>query len=214
MSRGGLRRAWRDLTGRSYERFVDLLGKQVEAAQKAGRQIRGALGDDDPGAVARQLMHDAEQIGDEARHALVDELARAVSTPIDREDLFRLSRSIDDVLDNLRDFARELDLYCPERGVERFNDILDVIGDALAALGEAVGELGNIEKVPEAAMRAGKASNEVRRRYQAALQDLFGAELDMDVLKARELLRRLDVAGLRLHEASDALADGAWKRNQ
>ena len=38
-------------------------------------------------------------------------LAGVLVTPVDREDLFRLSRSIDDVLDNLRDFVREWDLY-------------------------------------------------------------------------------------------------------
>ena len=33
----------------------------------------------------------------------------------------------------------------------------------------------------------------------------------MDVLKCRELLRRLDVVGLRLNEAADVLADAAVK---
>jgi hypothetical protein len=33
-------------------------------------------------------------------------------------------------------------------------------------------------------------------------------------MKARDLLRRLDVVGLRLNEAADALADAAVKRSE
>ena len=34
----------------------------------------------------------------------------------------------------------------------------------------------------------------------------------MEVIKAREILRRLDVVGLRLNEAADVLSDAAVKR--
>jgi predicted nucleic acid-binding protein len=37
-------------------------------------------------------------------------------------------------------------------------------------------------------------------------------ELRMGVLKEREALRRLDVVGLRLGEAADALSDAAMKQ--
>jgi uncharacterized protein len=90
---------------------------------------------------------DVEHRGDRARGGFV----HALAPPLDREDLFRVSRSVDDVLDNLRDFARELELF---------------------------------------------------------------AVSDVAMLKRRELLRRLDVVGLRLGEAADALADGAVKRHQ
>lgn len=207
-----LRRALRDLAGRSHGTFIELLEIQIDAGSKGASLIGQAVGGDGFPAIG-QTMDAIEADGDDARSALAVELARAVSTPIDREDLFRLSRSIDDVLDNLRDFARELELYRPAR-TELFPAILDAVTDAFAALRDAVGVLGSLEKVPEAAKRAGKASNEVRRRYERAVAELFDRPMEMEVLRERELLRRLDVAGLRLHEAADALADGAWKRNQ
>src|SRR5690606_27562540 len=64
-----------------------------------------------PIADARQRMREIEHRGDECRHTTVNRLSSAFANPIDREDLFRLSRSIDDVLDNLHDFVRELDLF-------------------------------------------------------------------------------------------------------
>src|SRR5512137_2045923 len=41
----------------------------------------------------------SEKEADEARRILIDELNRTFVTPFDREDIFELSRTIDDVLD-------------------------------------------------------------------------------------------------------------------
>jgi len=41
---------------------------------------------------------------------------------------------------------------------------------------------------------------------------LHGDHVTMQTLRERELLRRLDVAGLRLATAADALISGALKR--
>ena len=57
--------------------------------------------------------------------------------PIDREDLFRLSRSIDDVLDNLRDFTREWDLFGIE-AAKAYLSLLNATGAAIADLQLAV----------------------------------------------------------------------------
>jgi hypothetical protein len=59
---------------------------------------------------------------------------------------------------------------------------------------------------------AKKAANKIRRLYDVELGRLFRGEFTMEVLKSRELLRRLDVVGLRVNEASDVLSDAAIKR--
>jgi uncharacterized protein len=155
-----------------------------------------------------------EDAGDAERAALVGGLHESFMTPIDREDLFRLSRSIDDVLDNLRDFVRELDLMGVQ-APEHFVDILEALGEGLRQLGHAVHQVTvEISGVPESALAAKKAGNHIRQLYQVAIADLLsGDEVRMEVLRRRELLRRLDVVGLRLGEAADALADGAMKRS-
>jgi uncharacterized protein Yka (UPF0111/DUF47 family) len=135
-------------------------------------------------------------------------------TPIDREDLFRVSRSVDDVLDNLRDFAREVDLY--DVADRRFaKPILKALIEGIEALAVAVEALaGSPYEITEATLSARKSAGLVRRLYQEALGTLFASEPDVETLKQYELLRRLDMVGLSLGEAADALADGAVKRQQ
>lgn len=212
MSSGRLARMLRDLTGRNDEVFVRALRGQVDAAT-TGAELAIAAMRGEAGAPLLDRMSEVERAGDARRTELIEELSHALTTPIDREDLFRVSRSIDDVLDNLRDFAREFDWFAPQ-DLSRLASPLEALVDGLGALGSAVETLvDHPDRVTEASRSAKKYGNELRRRYQWALADLFADHLSMDTLKQRDLLRRLDVVGLRLGEAADALADGAMKRS-
>jgi hypothetical protein len=61
-------------------------------------------------------------------------------------------------------------------------------------------------------LAARKASNTIRKEYEIVLAGVFVDPADSEVLKQRELVRRLDVVGLRIAEAANALADGYIKR--
>ncbi|MGG7465976.1 DUF47 domain-containing protein [Plantibacter sp. YIM 135347] len=158
----------------------------------------------------RSEMAEIEHRGDSARARLIDHMSSSLTTPLDREDIFRASRSIDDVLDNVRDFIRELDLWqvrIPAGGA----DALEAIADALVHLQDGVRSI----RLPASQghlLAARKAAKGVRSHYQHGLAEIFDGELTMDTLKRREALRRLDVVSLRLVEAADALLDGQIKR--
>ena len=157
-------------------------------------------------------MIEIEHRGDALRNELMSKLAVVPDAPLDREDVFRLSRSIDEVLDNLRDFVREWDLY----GIERSDAYLGLLDATAAGVGDLRQAVQTIAKDPRETGRSALvckgSANEIRRLYDVELGRLFHGELTMDVLKIRELLRRLDVVGLRLNEAADVLSDAAVKR--
>ncbi len=188
---------------------------QVEATVEGARLARSAVSGELRSDRARELAIEVEHQGDEQRAELVGLLATSLVTPIDREDLFRLSRSIDDVLDNLRDFVREFDLLRVDCS-ELFPGLLDAIEDGLDNLAEAMEKLEeDPEEASPGALAAKKECNRIRYLYQQAVAEVLDEpEVTPQMLKRRELLRRLDVVGLRLGEAADALADGAIKRGQ
>jgi uncharacterized protein Yka (UPF0111/DUF47 family) len=208
-----LLRVIRDLQGRSGRRFVEILTAHVEATLDGTRLVERAVRGEMAWEAALGEMVNVEHRGDEMRRALVLELATAIVTPIDREDLFRVSRSIDDVLDNLRDCLREGDLF-ELRNASAMLPTAEAIREAIVALGAAIVLLDDAPaRIGAQALLAHKAANEVRRAYDAALAELFRGALTMDVLKVREVLRRLDVVGLRIGEAADVLSDAAVKRS-
>jgi predicted phosphate transport protein (TIGR00153 family) len=213
---GRIRNLASELSGRSGRQFADLLGAQVAATLEGAELVRsGTTKRHAPSAGdVRDEMSEVEHRGDRARGKLIEQLSRSMVTPIDREDLFRVSRSVDDVLDNLRDFAREVDLY--DVADRRFaKPILKALIEGIEALAVAVEALaGSPYEITEATLSARKSAGLVRRLYQEALGTLFASEPDVETLKQYELLRRLDIVGLSLGEAADALADGAVKRQQ
>lgn len=203
---------FRDLSGRTDHVLADLIVDQLAAATE-GVELATALATGElPAAVARSRIARIEHEGDTRRHTLVSRLRRSVSSPIDREDLFRLSRCVDDVLDTVRDFIREADLFAAGAQLA-YLPVLDALGRGLAELAEAVRLLPRAPRAAaEHALRAKKQG--LRTEYQHAVSRLLAVPLTAETLKVTLLLGRLDAAGVYLATAADVLADGVMKRFQ
>ena len=180
----------------------------LEGAQLA-QELAAGIADSE---WSRQKMRDIEHKGDNSRANLVAEISRSLTTPIDREDLFRLSRAIDDILDSLRDFVREYDLFGTDLG-DLHPHIFTAIIDSVRELERSLYHLpSHAGEAAMTALSAKKVAGTVRRMYQESLASLLAGEVTGEVLKQRELLHRLDLVGQRLGVAADALTDGATKR--
>lgn len=206
-------RAWDELRGRSGWRVVGLVRGQVTVARAGAVLARSTAAGVIDRSAARARMAEVEHEGDAARAELVRALRRMLATPVDREDLFRLSRSIDDVLDHLRDYVRETDLFGPEDldfAVEPLEAVIDGLDELENAVLKMLDDPGS---VTVAVLATRKACSRIRQLYQTRLTELFAGPLEMDTLRRRELLSRLDAVGRRLGEAADALADAMLKRS-
>lgn len=190
---------------------VSALEAQLAEATNACGVARAVAAGTIASTTAHERMAAIERRGDTMRGELVARLSGVLVAPIDREDLFRLSRSIDDVLDNLRDFIREWDLY-EIKAATAYLGLLDATAAGIAALQLAVQAIANDPKDVKTALASKESAGEIRRLYDVELGRLFRGKLTMEVVKCRELLRRLDVVGLRLNEAADRLSDAAIKR--
>ncbi|WP_246080147.1 DUF47 domain-containing protein [Nonomuraea mesophila] len=207
-----LRRIRDLMTGRMDSALTEALLGQLEATKEGAWLAMAMIGGEVGRTGAHEQMRAIEHLGDEERARLVDELKTALVTPIDREDLFRLSRSIDDVLDSLRDFVRESHLYRVPDQI-RFTPLLDQVIVGIDALENAVRDLASRPSVVvQDALEAKKAGGAIRRMYQYEISRIFSGELTADAMKQRELVRRLEIVGVSIGDAADAIADGAMKR--
>jgi hypothetical protein len=204
----------RDLSGKGRADLVAHVVRQIDATLQAASLVEGVVNGEQAPEAAAGAIRSVEHAGDRARADLVVALSSAFSTPIDREDLFRLSRSIDDVLDNLRDFLREVRLFDPE-DLTPCKALVPPVHEGLHHLREGVLSMGKEgSAVDRCTLATRKAGTAIRRGYEEGLAELFSRPVDSETLKQREFLRRLDVVGLRLSEAADALADGWLKRGR
>jgi uncharacterized protein Yka (UPF0111/DUF47 family) len=122
--------------------------------------------------IAEQLSL-KEKEADESRRILIDELNRTFVTPFDREDIFSLSRSIDDVIDYADSTVSEMSILnvSPTSYMTRMASLLK---DAAYEIHQAVLRLQkNPAVATEHAQRAKALENRVEGVYREAIADLF-----------------------------------------
>ena len=157
-----------------------------------------------------------EKEADEVRRILIDELNRTFVTPYDREDIFTLSRTIDDVLDYAHTTVTEMEVL-KVKSTPYVIRIASLLREAAYEIHQAVLRLKEHPGVAiDHAQRAKALENRVEAVYREALADLFSGPENiqhvMEMLKMREVYRHLSNAADRGDEAANAIADIVVKR--
>ena len=192
--------------------FYQMLSAQaakVEEGMLALHEFMEAPADDKNRRVddKGRRVEEIEKEADELRRVLIDGLNRTFVTPMDREDIFALSRTIDDVCDYARSTVAEMLLFevKPNDHLKKMAEIL------LAASGDVSAAVGFMKSDPKAAIdhvvRAKKAENHMEHRYREALAELFKTNDVIAILKLREIYRHMSNAADRCDEAADIIGD-------
>jgi predicted phosphate transport protein (TIGR00153 family) len=148
---------------------------------------------------------------DDRRRILIHELNRTFVTPIDREDIFALSRALDDVLDYANTTVDEMIMLKVEPN-EFVRRMVVNLKEAAEELYRAVKHLKHHPQVAtDHAVRAKGLENRAEQIYREALSELFDHSADVQrivyVLKMREVYRHLSNAADRGDEAADIITD-------
>ncbi len=189
--------------------FLQLLAQQADKTREGLEALESFVVNKDH-AMARRVEQ-IEKEADELRRILIDDLNRSFVTPIDREDLYALSRTIDDVLDYGYSTLDEMVMF----GVEP----TELMGKMVTILREAAEELHlgvlQLRERPQVALahatRAKKLENRAESLYREAIVELFQqpktVEDVMWMLKKREIYRHLSNAADRGDEAANIISD-------
>lgn len=199
---------------RKTDRFIDLLLKQAEYTVEGMQTLLAYV--KVPEEALAQRVTEIEKEADEVRRILIDELNRTFVTPIDREDIFALSLTIDDVLDYADTTVEEMHLLDanPNPFIER---MVSLLTDAAREIYLGVQRLQDHPSVAnDHAVRAKALENRVETVYREAVANLFQMPRDIDhvveMLKLREIYRHLSNAADRGDEAANVIGDIVVKK--
>ncbi len=186
--------------------FQNLIEQQASITFEALKLLVKYLETLDP-EVAEELSL-KEKEADEVRRILIDELNRTFVTPFDREDIFSLSRLIDDVVDYV---------ILKVKSTPYMLRMANLLKDAAYEIWHAVQRLPKHPKVAiDHAQRAKALENRVEAVYREAVADLFSGPEDLhhvvEMLKMREVYRHLSNAADRGDEAANTIADIVVKK--
>ena len=190
-------------------RFVELLSRQAEFTVQGMEALKQYV--KQPDSTLADRIRKIEEEADEVRRILIDELNRTFVTPIDREDIFSLSLTIDDILDYAKSTVDEMALLKvnPNPFLER---MVSLLSDAAMEIYRGVLRLADHPNVAnDHAVRAKALENRVESVYREALADLFQGPEDlqgvMDILKLREIYRHISNAADRGDAAANVIGD-------
>lgn len=195
---------------RSPDKFLKLLSEQA-ALTLTGMEVLedfvNRRGDADNAGRLRVVEKEA----DEVRRILIDELNRSFVTPFDREDIFALSRAIDDIIDYGYTTVDEMVVLGVESN-EYLRRMISLLREAAFEIHLATQRLKDHPNVAsEHAMRAKALENRVESVYREAIASLFTGPKDiehiMEMLKLREIYRHLSNAADRGDEAANVIGD-------
>jgi uncharacterized protein len=152
-------------------------------------------------------VKDIEMEADDLRRIIIDHLNQTFITPIDREDIFSLSRAIDDVMDYACTTVYEMQIYKVQVD-DHIHIMTEILKKECKELNAA---LKNLQYYPNVAMehaREAKAcENKMEKEYRTALGDLFEGNDPVYMLKMREIYRHLSNAADRGDEAANIISD-------
>ncbi|NLJ30542.1 MAG: DUF47 family protein [Clostridiales bacterium] len=146
-----------------------------------------------------------EEQADDKRFELVQDLNKTFITPYDREDIYMLSKSLDDILDYYKTTVKELEIYQIGHSAE-LTEFMDVLLIASESINNSV---CNMKKNPKCAIqyavKAKKYENKVESLYRHAVAALLESDDIKHIIKMREIYRHLSNCADRIDQASDLI---------
>ncbi len=191
------------------DRFFDLLARQSSKTVE-GLEALWTFAEQGSRENANSVRS-IEREADELRRILIEELDSTFVTPIDREDLFALSRAIDDVIDYANTTVDEMEIY-EVKGDEHIKEMVNILRKAARELNDAVKILKDYPKIAsEHAVKAKAYENTMEKAYHVALAQLFKGTDTVYMLKMREIYRHLSNAADRGDEVANIISSVVMK---
>jgi predicted phosphate transport protein (TIGR00153 family) len=195
--------------GQKEDKFVSLLIEQTEITVAGLRLLEEWVKAPKVESEAVEQMRVKELEADEVRRILIDELHNTFITPFDREDIFRLSLYIDDVLDYAYTTAEGMRLLDVDAD-DYLTEMVKLIREATEELELAIRRLVSNPRVAgDHGRRAKKLENEVDYLYRVAISDLFKKAKDfkplMLMLRRREIYRHVSNMADQADHAADVV---------
>ena len=126
------------------------------------------------------------------------ELSRNFITPFDREDIYALIKSMDDVADYLYGASSRMRLYHVEKITKSIRKLTEINVEACQQIGLAIIELKdlkNLNLITDACKIINKLESKADIVFDKAVSDIFENEMDaQNIIKYKEVLSSLETA--------------------
>ena len=173
---------------RLFSEFAAILDQAAQLLAKLMNDYR------DPKSVARQQV-ELEHVGDKIVHDIVKRLNKTFITPLDREDIYDLAATLDEVLDSIEAAVDMMLLYRIEAPAQHAVEQSAVIAKQTAVLRTAIDSLEKRKGLNDHWIEVNRLENDGDRLYRDAVAELFDGDMKCtDIIKWKDIYSTLEHA--------------------
>jgi predicted phosphate transport protein (TIGR00153 family) len=188
------------------EKFYKDFQALADELKKGAALLEAMLAPDRPVWDKADEIKEVEHKCDFLTHEVIQRLNRTFVTPIDREDIHALARSLDDVMDAIDASAALIRLYRLDNVRYGARELAHIISVSTHQLRLALDALENHSGIITHAVEINRLENEADRTHQQAVSRLFDDERDpLLVMKWKETLDFLEDATDRCEDVANVL---------
>lgn len=186
-----MRLKFRPVDSSFYDLFSEAAGHLVVGAQLLSEM----LADGSSKAEIAQRMREAEHAADETTHSIIRRVNSTFVTPFDREDIYNLASSLDDVMDMMDEAVDLVLLYevtsLPAETTQQV-EVLQRCAELTAAAMPSLESMGSLD---EYWIEINRLENTGDKSYRRILANLFSGEYEaLEVLKLKDIVESLEGA--------------------
>jgi predicted phosphate transport protein (TIGR00153 family) len=188
------------------EKFYNDFQALADELKNGAQLLEAMLAPDHPVWNKADEIKEVEHKCDFLTHAIIQRLNRTFVTPLDREDIHELARSLDDVMDAIDASASLIRLYRLETVRFGTRELAQIITASTEQIRPALDALEQHKGLLAHAVEINRLENEADRVHQQAVSRLFEDERDpLIVIKWKETLDFLEAATDRCEDVANVL---------
>jgi hypothetical protein len=155
-----------------------------------------------------------EHTGDDLTHAIMRRLNESFITPFDREDIYRLAATLDDVMDDMDAAADMVVLYGIEELPADVVGQVEVLERAAEVTADAMPRLRGMRNLSEYWIEINRLENQADQVYRKLLAELFSGKYEaLTVMKLKGVIDALESAADAFEDVANTVESVAVKES-
>jgi predicted phosphate transport protein (TIGR00153 family) len=188
--------------------FYDLFTRAGENMLETARLVERRFAEFPADTVRQSEVKALESKGDDLTREILELLNTQYVTPFDREDIYELAKSIDDVVDYMDNASDLLGLYKVESRLDASLEQCKVLVESSEHLSRALADLKHLRRADQYVVKVKSLEDEGDRIVRSGIAGLFENETDaLAVIRWKDILEALEDAIDSCETAADLVGN-------
>ena len=187
-------------------KFFDILTELSDNVLEASRLLKEMFDKNENIAEYSSRIHIIENKCDDLTHQVISELNDTFITPIDREDIYALVNSLDDIVDSTDTIASRTNMYKLKTPVSFGSQLSDILLIQTTVLASLVKNIQDPNQTTDRIVQVKNLETEGDMVFRESIVSLFENEKDVvELIKKKEILENIEKAVDRCQNAATVI---------